>query len=484
MTLPIDYHMGQPDSSPVKGGSASEATAFGLPLPILLALLAGAFLSFWLVRGVALSGDEQFYLGNATHIARSVLGCHADITFAQFIDLIVGEGWFVPGMSFLLSPMQMLFGGEAPVAWSRAWVITINTALLAMIARVLLASGLSTRFVLFAVAGSFLVPFYTYYMGCFWGELVAIHAAILLMLVIEQRIASYGPRECALWGFVIGCITLFRPQFFLLLGLVAVRAALAVCDGSIAGARRLFGGLFAMVASWCLVLLPWECALNWKYGPFFIVTSPSTAPFVADATYSQKHHLPPNDPFAVHAALMREAAQNGVNLSQQVRVSRKELTQRSLFARLSWQAKQVRKFYFNEDVFLNRFHGIDRAKVLPAWASEAVRCFNSLEWRLWLTAGLVMMVFPFAVGANLDYRMPIVFRGLAGMLALQPIVAWAHGRYHVALVPVISVFVAVALASGTRTWGATHATRTAILVVQTGSVLFALTTIALLICGP
>lgn len=457
-----------------EGGPASGSSRPpGLPWQIVLVLLVGACLSFYLMRGVGLSGDEGFYFGNSSHIAKWLLGLLPGLPFSRFIGPIVGNGWFLPGVSLLLVPVQLPFGGEAPVALARAWVIAVNIGLLAMIARVLLNSGLSVRSVLIGVSASFLVPFYVSFMGCLWGELVATHAAILFMLVVERRIASFGPLLAALCGAAVGAITLCRPQFFLLLALVSMRAVFAFMDGTIGGARKLCVGLATLFCSWSLVIAPWEWAIHARYGPFFLVVSTAEQPFVSDAKYRENHHLTGEPWAAVHGELVAEAARNNRCLFEQIRVSRRELARLSFGERVRLQAQQTHRFYFNENIFLKRFHGIDRAGSLTDWAGGAVRLFNSVSWRLWMVVGLLLMVFPFATGPQQDYRMPLVFKALAGMLALQPIVYLAHGRYYVSLIPLISIFASIALAAGTRVPGHAGTSRVLLRAAEAVSVALA-----------
>lgn len=445
---------------------------------ILLVLLGAAGLSFHAMRGVELLGDEKFFNAAAAHIARCILG---DVSLRECIDQVVGYGWFMPGLAILLAPAHLVFGGEAPVAFVRAWMIALNAGLLVLIARELARSGMSPRLVLWGVGAGFLVPFYTCFNGCLWGELVAVHAAILLMLVLERSIASFGLRLGALCGAAIGCITCCRPQFFLLLGLVAVRAVLALTDGTIGGSRRLCSGLLALVAAWCAVITPWQCAMYSWYGPFFLVVSTAERPFATDAHYRTNHGLTGHPWISVHGHLMAEATRNGRSLHAQMQASAHELTAPSFSARVVRQAEQAKKFYCQENEFLGRFQGADRAGTPSAGAWSRMQRFNTAAWRLWMVAGTLLLLFPFRAGPNRDYRMPVVFKGLAGLIAIQPVVYHAHGRYHVALIPLISIFACIALAAGTRVPGPGRANGIALRGVQAASILLVAVTAFLLL---
>lgn len=460
----------------VRGGAAAPRGPGPRPA-ILLVLLGAAGLSFTLMRGVELFGDERFYHAAAGHVARCILGRES---LAECIDEVVGYGWFLPGMALLLTPAHLAFGGEAPVAVVRAWMIAVNTGLLALIARELAGSGTSGRRVPWGVVAGFLVPFYACFVGCLWGDLVAVHAAILLMLVLERRIACFGPLLGAACGAAVGCITCCRPQYFLLLGLVSVRAALAFADGMIGGSRRLGGGLLALVAAWCAVIAPWQVALHSRYGPFFLVVSTAERPFATDEHYRAKHGLTGNGWVGAHRALMAEAASNGRNLHEQIRAGVRELATPTFPERVAHQADQARRFYGRENEFLERFQqaGRDGSPSDRTW--WLLRGCNAAAWRLWLAAGVLLMLVPFGTGAGLDYRLPVAFKGLAGLIAVQPIVYGANARYHVALIPLISIFACIAVATGTLVPGGGRASRIALRVVQAACLLLVAVTACLL----
>lgn len=450
-------------------------------LQILFTLACGAGLSFFFMRGVAFSGDEVIYNRNAESIARWVLDRGQGMTTTALLDQIVGYGWFVPGVSVLLAPVHYLFVGEAPVACVRAWMILLNCALLALIARELLRSGVPSVLVLVGVSASLLVPYYVCFLGCLWGELIASHAAILIMLLCERLVRRFQPLACATYGAAIGCITLCRPQFFLLLLVVAARCVLAFADGTIHGARKLCIGLLAIVAAWYAMLAPWQYVLQARYGPFFLSTTPSESSFVFNADYLAKRGLTGQAVPGVHLDLVAQAAGSGRSLAQQIQVSRKELTPPPFFTRVGRQALRARKFYFDENRFVTRFQESDSSATLPVWVWERLRQINSVSWRVWLATGLLLAIFPFSPGVNRDYRMPVAFKGLAGLIASQPVFFHAHGRYHVALIPVITIFAAVALAAGTRVPAPSWVVRSSLRVVETGVAVFVVVTLCLLL---
>jgi len=91
----------------------------------LLPALAWAVVLLWLVAGlfmttVPLSGDEVHYAMAAKAIGAFL---RADITLDAMLATVVGYGWFVPGMSLLLTPLYVFGTPDGPVI--RTYVLVI-----------------------------------------------------------------------------------------------------------------------------------------------------------------------------------------------------------------------------------------------------------------------------------------------------------------------------------------------------------------------
>ena len=68
---------------------------------------------------------------------------------------------------------------------------------------------------------------------------------------------------------------------------------------------------------------------------------------------------------------------------------------------------------------------------------------------------------------------PGCVEALAGMIALQPILYLAHGRYYVSLIPLISIFASIALAAGARVPGHAGTSRVLLRAAEAVSVALA-----------
>lgn len=91
----------------------------------LLPALAWAVVLFWLVAGlfmttVPLSGDEIHYAMAAKAIGAFL---RADMTLDAMLATVVGYGWFVPGMSLLLTPLYLFGTPDGPII--RIYVLVI-----------------------------------------------------------------------------------------------------------------------------------------------------------------------------------------------------------------------------------------------------------------------------------------------------------------------------------------------------------------------
>ena len=73
----------------------------------LTALSLLGLVSFLLMKDVNLLGDERFYSRAAIALADYVRN---DINTAEFDNTFFSRGWFMPGMSIVLSPIAFLDG--------------------------------------------------------------------------------------------------------------------------------------------------------------------------------------------------------------------------------------------------------------------------------------------------------------------------------------------------------------------------------------
>ncbi len=152
-------------------------------------LIFGALLSFVLNNGIAISGDEEFYLSRSSFFVKNIFKViNGELNFALLVDNIVDRGFFVPGVSIILLPVSFIFAGSPPLYMIRAYAILINILLVFFIYRELVKLGLKQTKAKLAVIIPFLIPYYLYYSGAIWGDLIASHAAILLFLFFERRL--------------------------------------------------------------------------------------------------------------------------------------------------------------------------------------------------------------------------------------------------------------------------------------------------------
>lgn len=91
----------------------------------LLPALAWAVVLLWLVAGlfmttVPLSGDEIHYAMAAKAIGAFL---RADMTQDAMLATVVGYGWFVPGMSLVLTPLYVF--GTPGGAMIRIYVLVV-----------------------------------------------------------------------------------------------------------------------------------------------------------------------------------------------------------------------------------------------------------------------------------------------------------------------------------------------------------------------
>lgn len=116
-------HYPDKDAKPISGQDLSRQSAGLWPLALI-----GAGLIAYAMRATPLRGDENTYVMGARAIADFVTG--RGESWSATFDIVIGTGWFMPGLSILGAPLFMAFP-DAPVWAIYGYIGLINAALLA-----------------------------------------------------------------------------------------------------------------------------------------------------------------------------------------------------------------------------------------------------------------------------------------------------------------------------------------------------------------
>ena len=167
----------------------SQALASRLLLPGLLVCVGTV--SLYLSNGTWLSGDELFYSDLAEQLARAIIAAARlePIDLAALADGVIYHGSFPPGMGMIFTPVQLVFAGDAPLYATRAYMTFVNLTLVWLIVREILLLGGSRRTAISCVLLPCAVPYYLFYLGMLWADLVGVHLALLALLRLERRLS-------------------------------------------------------------------------------------------------------------------------------------------------------------------------------------------------------------------------------------------------------------------------------------------------------
>lgn len=265
----------------------------------LLLLAAHLALKLWMgtsILDLKLTGDENAYADAAmalSNLLRSMIHL-APPNLQELRVNVIGNGWFMPGMSALLAPLYLVIP-EASVATVRLYLGCLSL-ILWLWAVLTTYSHLGRAYAYALMVFPSLVPLWVAFSFTAWGDLYA--GLILVILLCHAftairriyRDGTFGLRT-GLWIGVLAALSLYlrsnvSPLIILLFGFLAF-AALT----SSAHERRLhmLGGCVTAVAAFVLILAPWSLAASRALRAPVLTTT--TVPLSLAITFGDRHEL-------------------------------------------------------------------------------------------------------------------------------------------------------------------------------------------------
>ncbi|MDP9821218.1 hypothetical protein J2S59_001027 [Nocardioides massiliensis] len=232
------------------------------------------------VAHAPLIGDEAAYVDGARALS-NLLRDLGSFTTPDVVELernVVASGWFMPGMSLVLTPLFVLVP-DAPVWAIRGFLGVVGTVLfLAVLRRVDRVWGRRATLVLMVFPG--LVPTWSVFTFGAWGDQTAGVLLLLFLTLVHPVLlgAVAGRAPSIRQGLAIGAVAIAcvyaRSSVAVLVGLLGVLLAVAVVVLLRDAARRravvaagvasaVFGGL----------LLPWSLSASAVLGDRVITTT-------------------------------------------------------------------------------------------------------------------------------------------------------------------------------------------------------------------
>jgi hypothetical protein len=227
-----------------------------------------------------LQGDEVAYTDAAKTLANVVreLVTSGSANSASIQRNVIGNGWFMPGMSLVLLPLYLVAPHSDPEV-VRIYLGVFTTGLLVLVTVVVrrtLGHGYGNALLVFPG----LVPMWVLYSYSAWGDLAAGLTSILLLVVV-LRIASIVLRASApslTDGLTLGSVSIVTlylrssalPLVVGLLALVAIGIVVLL-----RGKSRWRGVLVWILAATTFgaLLLPWSVAASRTLGDRVLTTT-------------------------------------------------------------------------------------------------------------------------------------------------------------------------------------------------------------------
>ncbi|WP_193608210.1 hypothetical protein [Nocardioides lijunqiniae] len=237
-------------------------------------------------------GDEAYYVdgGKAlSNLVRDLVGL-GPIDTAELERHVVGSGWFMPGMSALLTPL-FLVDPDASTFVIRCYLGVVSTIVLLLTVRTVRRT-FGDRYAALLLVFPGLVPMYLLFMYGAWGDLLAgllVVVMICRLVSIFRRVrqgVGFSLREGASLGLLGIVIVYLRSSTALLVG--GMFLVLFVALVLLLRRRERLRGVGAMVLAGVVfvgLLLPWSVAASQSLGGRVVTTT--SVPTVLANTFGE-----------------------------------------------------------------------------------------------------------------------------------------------------------------------------------------------------
>lgn len=417
---------------------------------VLLGLVAGVVVLrvvlFPAVAGAPAFGDEAYYLdaGRAlSNLVRDLVSFSGPDT-AELQRNVAGSGWFMPGMSVLLTPLFLVVP-DAPIELVRGYLGLATTGLLLVTALVVRRHlGRVPAGALLVMPG--LVPMYAAFGFAAYGDLVAGLFVVLLLTQALELVRRVQRGEQVTWrhGVDLGLLGIAAVYFrssvaVLVVGVLALTLVAALLLGR-AQWRRVVLAMAAATVAFVAVLAPWSAYISHELGGRVVTTT--SVPTVLANTFGDRDDLcygecdPGSSIWFSPLRYAREVARaTGISETE-------ALAEMSAYARAD-----VTPHTYAHDVLVNLRHYLENPAGFARILESPTTPYPSAE-----AVGLItyVMVFPaFAVGllmllvvtrrSAFDQVQSVLLKVAIGALMLQPFVHIAGSRYWTTLGPLLGL---------------------------------------------
>lgn len=414
---------------------------------VLLSLATVGAGSLYLMIGVGFYGDEWSYSYKAQIFASALKNARSANDFQEHLSTLIGNGWFMPGIPALLSPLYILIP-EAPPPFVRCYMLCLNLCLLSVLCRQLSRNfGPNAPLVFLALCT--LTPFYVLQLSSVFAEIPATHLALIFLLRLSKKLQNEAEPEGALAGLSIGLITLCRPSGIGLLAIViAQNVIIALKRGSTQRAIR--SSVVAAIVA-VATIAPWSTAVSQKFGPTLTITSPAVAGFWVsdDQEYIERAKTATGLEKKYHAIqkyIWEKSKNSGTTFRDQ---AKRELQIQGLqnwwwdWLSINTAKESLLTFTGLKDAnfWTNRYlsRTSPTSDVLEAFHVSLFVFLHTYVWPTLLFLGTLLFITPLHQGpTGQGYFSSFHYKALALLIISQAFFGATHSRYFAQLVPVIA----------------------------------------------
>lgn len=415
-------------------------------LHILLKILLGARM-----LDVPLSGDEFAYVDGAKALSNAVRDLISLSPFdgAEIRDNVVGNGWFMPGMSIVLTPLYLAVP-EASTATMRLFVGVLTTGILVVVALVLhrtLGRGYALGILVFPG----LVPMWILFSFTVWGDLVAGLLVVVLMVAVIGAGQRFVEGQTLRWRHGVGlgvlcsaCLYVRSGMLPLILGMISLLgvAVLYFLRGPTRQAERVrsLAAVIVAAVTFASLLLPWSVIASMAYDRPVVTTT--TLPLSLAITFGEEDRVcfGPCDGRNVWVGSLRYARgvsdTTGVNeLVVQEQMSEYALTGVTPSHYASTVFGNLGRYLLEPASFEPRFRSPDaHSDAASVWIVESTQ--------IAYMAALIFGTLTLVVVSTSRPKWQLISIGIklsVAALLVQPFVHPAHGRYWPGFAPLLGI---------------------------------------------
>lgn len=430
------------------------------PPPQLLGWLVVAHVAmklavFPLVMSSPPHGDEQAYLNGAMALSNTLRDLFAFTSpdTAELDRNLVASGWFMPGMSIVVSPLYLLFPDAGP-GLVRGYLGLVTLVLFVVVLRAV-ARTLGDRWAIVVALFPGLVPMWVFFTYGAWGDLSAGLVLVLVVLRVVELVRGLRRGEAPTLGdgVVLGLlsvVTLYlRSSTSILLAGLGV-ATLVATVVMLRGRVRLRAVAAAGLAGVCFLALlaPWSAYASEVLGSRVITTT--TVATVKANTFGDREQVcfgrcDPDStlwfrPLRYAREVARETGTSEVEVLQQM--SSHALRDLTLADYLDQVDHNLAAYSLQPAVFVSHVEPPEgRGALGAAWGWTV----TGTTWLLYFPVLLLVAASLVTVARrSLEARLlDLVVKLCLGGLLVQPFVHVAGGRYWTTAAPFFGIAAAM-----------------------------------------